>query len=163
MVRSASEYLFLQSQDSFPEEAFQECYAMKHEEELRVQDEMEVTRSEKTDCNNLNMGEGTPSCLGDNVEQCTVYTLGQDVRKMEGTREEKNLREAKNEVVLMDTLMAENNVTEARDVREDKDKREEKDKREDKDEREEKDESEEDEREDIDEREVERRIGKRRM
>ncbi len=71
MVHSALEYLFLPSQDSFPEEAFQECYAMKHEEKLRVQDEMEVTRS---DCN-LDMGESTPSCLGDIVDQCTVYTL----------------------------------------------------------------------------------------
>ncbi len=43
MVRSASEYLFLPPQDSFPEEVFQECCAMRHEEQLHVQDEMEVT------------------------------------------------------------------------------------------------------------------------
>ncbi len=102
MVRSASEYLFLVPLDSFPEEAFQEYYAaMKHEEELCVRDEMKVTRPEKT--GRFNMSEATPSCLGDNIDQCTVYTLGQDARKMEGTREEKNLREEK--VVLMDTVM----------------------------------------------------------
>ncbi len=82
MVRSASEYLFLPPQDSFPEEAYEECYAMKDEEELRVQDEMEVTRSEKT--GRLDMSEATPSCLGDNIDQCTVYTVGQDAREMEG-------------------------------------------------------------------------------
>ncbi len=45
---------------------------MEHEEELCVQDEMEVTRSEKTD--RLDKTEATPSCLGDNVDQCTIYT-----------------------------------------------------------------------------------------
>ncbi len=89
MVHSASEYLFLRPQDSFPKEAFQECYAMNHEEELCVRDEMEFTRLEKID--RLDMSEATPSCLGDK-DQCTVYTLGQDVRELEGTREEKNLR-----------------------------------------------------------------------
>ncbi len=54
-----------------------------------VQDEMKVSRSEKTD--RLDMSEST-SFLGDNIYQCTVYTLGQDVRKMEGTREEKKLK-----------------------------------------------------------------------
>ncbi len=78
---------------------------MKHEEELGVQDEMEATRSEKTD--RLDMSEATPSYLGDNVDQCTVYTLGQDVREMEGTREEKKLREVKDGVELMDTVMKE--------------------------------------------------------
>ncbi len=42
MGRSAL-YLFLPPQESFPEGAFlQEGYAMKHEEELLVRDEMEV-------------------------------------------------------------------------------------------------------------------------
>ncbi len=100
-MRSASEYLFLPLQDSFPEEAFQEYYAaMKHEEKLCVRDEMDVTRSEKT------MSEATPSCLGDNVDQCTVCTLGQDAREMEVTREEKNFSEVKDGVGLIDTVMA---------------------------------------------------------
>ncbi len=43
---------------------------MKHEEELCIRDEREVTRSAKTD--RLDMIEATPSCLGDNVDQCTV-------------------------------------------------------------------------------------------
>ncbi len=102
---TASEYLFLPLQDSFPEEAFQEYYAaMKHEEKLCVRDEMDVTRSEKTD--RLNISEATPSCLGDNVDQCTVCTLGQDAREMEVTREEKNFREVKDGVGLIDTVMA---------------------------------------------------------
>ncbi len=49
---------------------------MNQEEELRVQDEMKVTRSDKT--GRLDMSEATPSCLGDNVDQCTVYTLGSE-------------------------------------------------------------------------------------
>ncbi len=44
----------------------------------------------------------------DSIDQCTVYTLGQDARETEGTRENKNLREAKDRVELMDTVMAEN-------------------------------------------------------
>ncbi len=141
MVRSASEYLFLTSQDSFPEEAFQECYAMKHEEELCVRDEMRVTRSEKT---GRLESEATTSCLGDKIDQCSVYTLGQDARE----------REVKDGVELMDTVMAENSVTEDKDEREDKDEMEDKDDREEKDEREDKDDREEkDEREDKDERE----------
>ncbi len=68
---------------------------MEHEEELCVRDEMEVTRSEKTD--RLDKTEATPSCLGDNLDQCTVYILEQDAREMEGTREEKNLGEVKME------------------------------------------------------------------
>ncbi len=51
------------------------------------------------------MSEAT---LGDNVDQCTVYALGQDAGEMEGTSEEKNLREAKDGVELMDIVMAEN-------------------------------------------------------
>ncbi len=35
------------------------------------------------------MSEANPSCLGHKVDQCTEYTLGQDAREMEGTREEK--------------------------------------------------------------------------
>ncbi len=124
-------------QDSSAEEAFQECYALKHEEELRVQDEMEIIRSEKT-----SMSEGTPSCLGDNIDKCTVYTIGQDAGEKKCTREEKNLREANGGIELMDTLMAEYIVTEARDVREDKHEREEKNEREEKDEKEDKDERE---------------------
>ena len=57
-------------QDSFPEEAFQECYAMKHEEVLCVMDEMKVTRSEKT--GRLNMSEATPSCIG---QRRSVYCV----------------------------------------------------------------------------------------
>ncbi len=68
---------------------------MEYEEELRVRDEMKVTRSEKHD--SLDMSETAPSCLGDNVDQCTVYTLGQDGRKMEGTGEEKNLEKKRME------------------------------------------------------------------
>ena len=74
---------------------------MKNEEELQVWDEMEVTRSEKT--GRLDKSEATPSCLGDNIDPCTVYTLEQDAREIEGTREEKNLGEVKDGVELMDT------------------------------------------------------------
>ena len=79
MVRSASEYLFLPPQDSFPEEAFQECNAMKHEEELCIRNEMKVTRSEKT--GRLDMSEAT---LGDNVDHC-IYC----VRTCKGNRRHK--------------------------------------------------------------------------
>ncbi len=110
MVCSASEYLFLPCQESFLEEAFLQCYSMKHEEELCIRDKMHVTRSEKTD--RLGMSEATPSCLGDNIDQCTLYTLGHDAREMKGTREEKNLKESKDGVQLMNTVMAENSVME---------------------------------------------------
>ncbi len=60
---------------------------MKHEEDLHVWYEVEVTRLEKTD--RLDMSEATPSCLGD---------IGQDARETESTRKEKNLREAKDRV-----------------------------------------------------------------
>ncbi len=43
-------------------------------EELSVQDEMEVTKSEKTD--RLDMSQATPPCLRDNIDQCIMYTLG---------------------------------------------------------------------------------------
>ncbi len=58
-MRSASEYLFLPPQDSFPQKTFQECYAMTHVEELSVQEEMEVQRSEKAD--RLDKSQITPS------------------------------------------------------------------------------------------------------
>ncbi len=95
MVYFSSEYLFLPPQDSFLEEAFQECYAMKHEEELCVMDEMKVTRSEKT--GRLNMSEATPSCLRQRRSVYCVHTWTQDAREIEGTREKKNLEKRKME------------------------------------------------------------------
>ncbi len=103
LVRSASEYLFLPLQDSFPEETFQEGYAMKHVEELSVQDELEVTRSEKTD--RLNKRQTTPSYPIDNIDQSTMEALGQDVRKMEDMSEEKTLRDMKDGADLRDAIM----------------------------------------------------------
>ncbi len=79
------------------------CRALKDVEELSVQEEIEVTRSKKTD--KLNKNQTTPSYLIDNRDQSTMEALEQDVRRMEDTREEKTLRDVKDGADLRDTII----------------------------------------------------------
>ncbi len=97
MVRSASEYLFLPPQDNFPVEALQEYYAMRHEEELCVWDEMKVTRSGKT------------------IELMDTVMTKNSVMEVNDVREDKDETEEKDERY----------EREEKDERKEKDKREE--------------------------------------
>ncbi len=98
---------------------------MTHVDDLPVQDEMETSRSEKTD--RLDMSQ-TPR---DNGEQVTVEASEPDARRMEDTTEEKTLRDVKDGVKLRDA-MDDRSVGEEKDMQDKKDEGKQKDDREEK-------------------------------